>query len=110
MSPEKKAEISLAWEDQFTKLFKLLGLKDTTQYIKQTIKPVAVKPNIKFYLGESVQRKTFRTWPTSRCPLPIRVLIGSIHFIPRTLLFLRRGGCLLLIKGASHKRFVGNRL
>jgi hypothetical protein len=53
MSAEKKAEIGQAWEAQFTKLFNLLGLRDTRKYLDQTIKPVAVKPSLKYYLGEA---------------------------------------------------------
>jgi len=50
---EKKAEIGKAWEEQFSKLFHLLGLADTRKYIEQTIRPVAVKPSLKYYLGEA---------------------------------------------------------
>ena len=50
---EKRAEIGKAWEEQFHKLFTLLGLKDTRKYVDQTVKPVAVAPNLKFYLGEA---------------------------------------------------------
>ena len=53
MSAEKKAEIGYAWEDQFRKLFTLLGLAGTRKYVEQTIKPVTVKPSQKFYLGEA---------------------------------------------------------
>jgi fructose/tagatose bisphosphate aldolase len=53
MSAEKKAEIGAAWEAKFSKLFNLLGLKDTKKYVEQTIKPMLVKPNLKFYLGEA---------------------------------------------------------
>ena len=52
LSPEKKAEIGKAWEEQFSKLFNLLGLADTRKYIEQTIRPVPVKPDRKMYLGE----------------------------------------------------------
>jgi hypothetical protein len=50
---EKKAEIGKAWEEQFSKLFQLLGLADSRKYIEQTIRPVAVKPSLKYYLGEA---------------------------------------------------------
>jgi fructose/tagatose bisphosphate aldolase len=53
MSAEKKEEIGKAWEAQFTKLFNLLGLRNTRKYVDQTIKPVAVKPSLKYYLGEA---------------------------------------------------------
>jgi hypothetical protein len=49
---DNKAEIRQAWEDQFSKLFKLLGLAGTREYVEQTIQPVAVKPGLKFYLGD----------------------------------------------------------
>jgi len=51
---EKRAEIGQAWEDQFSKLFNLLGVKGTRQYVAQTIQPVSTRPNLKFYLGEAV--------------------------------------------------------
>jgi fructose-bisphosphate aldolase, class II len=53
MNAEKKEEIGKAWEAQFTKLFTSLGLRGTRKYVDQTIKPVAVKPSLKFYLGEA---------------------------------------------------------
>lgn len=48
----KKATIAQAWEDQFRKLFNLLAVEGTRQYVEQAIKPVAVQPNLKSYLGE----------------------------------------------------------
>lgn len=53
LDEEKKAEIGEAWENQFRKLFTLLGLAGTRKYIEQTITPVIVKPQIKDYLGDS---------------------------------------------------------
>jgi fructose/tagatose bisphosphate aldolase len=53
MPAESKAEIGRAWEEQFSKLFGLLGLAGTKQYVEQTIKPVEVKPRRKDYLGEA---------------------------------------------------------
>ncbi len=50
---EIKAEIGQAWEAQFTKLFNLLGLHGTRKFVDQTIQPVAIKPSLKFYLGEA---------------------------------------------------------
>jgi fructose/tagatose bisphosphate aldolase len=50
---EVKAEIGQAWEAQFTKLFNLLGLHGTRKFVDQTIRPVAIQPGLKFYLGES---------------------------------------------------------
>jgi len=54
MPAAKKAEIGQAWEEQFSKLFNLLGLKGTKKYVAQTIQAVAARPNLKFYLGEAV--------------------------------------------------------
>jgi fructose-bisphosphate aldolase, class II len=53
MPAEKKEEIGKAGEAQFSRLFKLLGLRDTRKYVHQTIKPVAIKPSLKYYLGEA---------------------------------------------------------
>jgi fructose/tagatose bisphosphate aldolase len=47
-----KDKLSAAWEIQFDKLFKLLGMKDTRLYIDKFLKPVPVAPDMKFYLGE----------------------------------------------------------
>lgn len=52
---EKKAEIGQAWEEQFSRLFRLLGLQGTRQYVQQTIRPVSVKPDLKFYLGAAAE-------------------------------------------------------
>lgn len=54
LAPEKKEEIGQAWEDQFSKLFNLLGLAGTRQYVEQTIRPVAISPRLQDYLGEAV--------------------------------------------------------
>lgn len=52
--PQKvNAEIGQALEDQFRKLFTSLGVGGTRHFVEQTIKPVAVKPHLKFYLGEA---------------------------------------------------------
>jgi fructose-bisphosphate aldolase class II len=49
---EVKAGLSAAWESQFTKLFDLLGLKDTRVYVDQFITPVKVKPKLADYVQE----------------------------------------------------------
>ena len=49
----QKAEIGAVWEKQFMKLFTLLGLKGTYQYVEKTIQPVVIAPYIKDYLGEA---------------------------------------------------------
>ncbi len=53
----EKDKLSAAWEAQFEKLFKLLGMKDTRQYVEKYIKPVPIAPDMKFYLGESAEVK-----------------------------------------------------
>jgi fructose/tagatose bisphosphate aldolase len=53
MPPVKREEIRDAWESQFSRLFNLLGVTGTRKYIEQTIRPVIVKPSLKYYLGEA---------------------------------------------------------
>lgn len=53
MEPGKKDEIRRAWEAQFFKLFNMLGLSGTRKYVEQTVNPVIVAPNLKFFLGEA---------------------------------------------------------
>jgi fructose/tagatose bisphosphate aldolase len=57
MSPESRQTIGKAWEEQFRKLFVLLGISDTRKFVESTIKPAAVKPNLKLYLGEAVSEE-----------------------------------------------------
>lgn len=52
LSPEKKDEISEAWENQFRRLFELLGLQGTRQTIDEYIKSVKILPEAKNYLAE----------------------------------------------------------
>lgn len=52
-----KQKLMAAWEGQFDKLFHLLGLKDTQTYVQQFVKPVAVAPDLKFYLGADLQEE-----------------------------------------------------
>ena len=47
---EKKDEICSAWEAQFGKLFELLGLTNTRNYVEQTITPVLITPELNYYL------------------------------------------------------------
>ena len=49
----KRDEVRAAWEEQFLKLFHLLGVSGTKKYIDQTIKPVIILPSIKDYLSEA---------------------------------------------------------
>jgi fructose/tagatose bisphosphate aldolase len=46
----EKAKITSAWEQQFTKLFTLLGANGTRQYIEKFIKPEKIAPNIGDYM------------------------------------------------------------
>ncbi|MBN1146403.1 MAG: class II fructose-bisphosphate aldolase [Anaerolineales bacterium] len=54
MPAGKKAEIGLAWEQQFSKLFHLLGIAGTRKHVEQTIQPQIIKPDARFYLGEAL--------------------------------------------------------
>lgn len=49
-----KARLDTAWEAQFDKLFNLLGVKDTKQYVDKFIKPVKIAPNLAAYVKEEV--------------------------------------------------------
>jgi len=49
-----KQKLMAAWEAQFDKLFHLLALKDTKNYVQQFVHPVGVSPDLKFYLGADV--------------------------------------------------------
>lgn len=52
-----KSEISTALEEQFRKLFTSLGIAGTRTDVNKIIKPVAVEPNLKFYLGETLSEE-----------------------------------------------------
>ncbi len=54
MSAAEKEKLGAAWQAQFEKLFNLLGVKDTRQYVDKFIKPVAIAPDMKFYLGKEI--------------------------------------------------------
>jgi fructose/tagatose bisphosphate aldolase len=54
MDTQAKEAITTALEAQFRKLFSHLGVSGTRKFVEKTIKPVAVTPNIKFYLGEDI--------------------------------------------------------
>jgi fructose/tagatose bisphosphate aldolase len=53
MPDDKKEQIRLAWRQQFEMLFDSLALKDTRQYVEQTVEPVVVLPRLRNYLGET---------------------------------------------------------
>ena len=48
---DQREKISQAWEQQFTKLFTSLGVRDTSKIVTEFIKPVMIKPDIKNYLA-----------------------------------------------------------
>ena len=54
MKTAAREQIGRAWEAQFLKLFKLLGIKDSQKYVAATVTPKAVKPSLKYYLGAAV--------------------------------------------------------
>jgi fructose-bisphosphate aldolase, class II len=53
LSADKKAEIVLALEEQFRKLFVHLGMDGTRKFVEKIIIPVKVEPDLKYYLGDS---------------------------------------------------------
>ncbi|MCC7130089.1 MAG: class II fructose-bisphosphate aldolase [Anaerolineae bacterium] len=55
MPAANKEAINQAWEAQFDRLFRLLGLAGTRKIVDQTVRKAAVKPDPKFYLGEAVE-------------------------------------------------------
>jgi len=52
---EFRTEIGKAWEGQFRKLFTLLGLAGTREYVDRFIQPVVVKPRLVDYLGTDAE-------------------------------------------------------
>ena len=50
-----RAEIGKAWEDQFQKLFTMLGLAGTRQYVDRFISLKVVKPKLVDYLGKDAE-------------------------------------------------------
>jgi len=55
LSGDKKKEIEQAWEKQFNKLFDLLGMENTRQYVEKHIQPMAIQPDLDDYLGPEVE-------------------------------------------------------
>ena len=51
---DKKAEIVLALEEQFRKLFVHLGMQGTRLYVDAKISPMSIMPDLKSYLDEAV--------------------------------------------------------
>lgn len=52
---ELKRKVVMAWEEQFDKLFRLLGLKDTRRYVDQFVKPAKIVPVLSTYLGAETE-------------------------------------------------------
>jgi tagatose 1,6-diphosphate aldolase GatY/KbaY len=52
LSQAVKDDLGTTWEDQFTKIFRLLGTSNTRKLLNQYVKPVAIRPDYKVYLGE----------------------------------------------------------
>jgi fructose/tagatose bisphosphate aldolase len=52
---EERDVIRNAWEEQFAKLFHLLGLAGTRKYVEKFIKPVFIQPVLRDYLGEAAE-------------------------------------------------------
>ena len=47
-----RAGVAAAWEGQFEKLFHLLGIQDTRQYVESFVRPVRVQPDSRSYIGQ----------------------------------------------------------
>ncbi len=52
---DAKTKLITAWESQFDKLFNLLGVKDTKQYVEKYIKAQKVAPNLSDYVKGEVE-------------------------------------------------------
>lgn len=48
----ERASLAAAWEAQFGKLFELLGMQGTRDFVGKYVRPVKVEPDISFYLGK----------------------------------------------------------
>jgi fructose/tagatose bisphosphate aldolase len=46
-----RERISSAWQEQFARLFELLGIAHSRQYVEAFVRPVAVPPQADFYVG-----------------------------------------------------------
>ena len=55
LGASEKAKIGKVWEDQFRKLFSLLGLAGTRTHTDRFIKPVLIAPSQKEYLGDAAE-------------------------------------------------------
>jgi len=54
MPTEVRNHIGEVWEQQFSKLFKLLGVSGTRKFVKQTVHPKIIKPDLEFYMGGEI--------------------------------------------------------
>jgi fructose-bisphosphate aldolase, class II len=53
--PENEIEkLSSAWEDQFSRLFDLLGVAGTRKYVEQFVEPVLIRPELSDFVQEEV--------------------------------------------------------
>ncbi len=46
-------KLASAWEAQFDRLFSLLGIRDTKQYVDQFIKPIVIPPHLADYVKDA---------------------------------------------------------
>jgi fructose/tagatose bisphosphate aldolase len=53
-----KEELISVWEEQFSRLFKVFGLAGTRQVVEKYVKPIAVQPDLKEYLGEAADEES----------------------------------------------------
>jgi fructose/tagatose bisphosphate aldolase len=54
LTDREKEKISAAWEAQFGRLFDLLGVAGTRQYVDQFVAPVKIQPAVSAYVEEEV--------------------------------------------------------
>jgi fructose/tagatose bisphosphate aldolase len=52
-----RKEIGKALENQFNKLFELLCIGGTSQFVETTVQTIKTQPDIKFYLGEEIDQE-----------------------------------------------------
>jgi fructose/tagatose bisphosphate aldolase len=52
-----REDLGQTWEEQFTRIFKLLGITGTKKLVNQFVKPPVIRPDYKFYLGEGPKQE-----------------------------------------------------
>jgi fructose/tagatose bisphosphate aldolase len=52
LAPEMLEQLASAWEGQFSRLFDLLGVKGTRQYVEQFVQPVKIVPALSAYVKD----------------------------------------------------------